>query len=626
MIKSQIFIKLYFSFYVFVWPLYIEAKVPVAWANQQMINSIKVYEDKSGNKSIDEIKKLTDTDFRPGSVHQNFGFTTSAWWIKFQLTNPLDSIQHLLLSLANGHIHSIQFYSSDPADSEHITTGNYYPFSSRPLKYSEYLFPIQLKTGLPTQYYLRLEKKGAELNAPLILLPGYFNYNENFNRWNLLFGSTFLYILILFITYCIIRTRVILYYFIYATCLCFYMASAKGITFSAIWPEQTWIQTNILELSKHFANIFYILFVVKFIGWNKKYPIINYFLRSTMILCGINIICRLIYATTHWIPDLFMMRFVQFTAFLLPLADAALIFLLYDAWNSNKRAEVMWLLVLTTAMIIPLLFLVSLHFGWIPALPFYPNMLVILFLLEIVGISVIIIYRYYQLYSKEISHLREITSLRKKAVENILLGQEEERIRIAKDLHDGISLSLASVRMRLSSIEHKLEQGPQKKALEEVVSQLGKTSQEVRNISHNLAPLSLQHQELTNAIQELVYQIELNDSNMDIEFNYTPEINKYLSSILKQNIYQTVKEIINNILKYAGASQIIVTLSQYQNQLKLEVADNGKSYDYAKSVREGKGVGLSSIQSRATILQGNFEVRPRTGGGMLHILSIPNSV
>lgn len=256
----------------------------------------------------------------------------------------------------------------------------------------------------------------------------------------------------------------------------------------------------------------------------------------------------------------------------------------------------------------------------------YPNMLVILFLLEIVCISIIIIYRYYELYTKEIYHLREITLLRRKAVENILLGQEEERIRIAKDLHDGISLSLASARMRLSSLEYKLEEGTQKKVLEDVVTQLGQTSQEVRNISHNLAPLSLQHQELTNAIQELVYQIELNDSNMDIEFNFTPEINKYLSLILKQNIYQTVKEIFNNILKYASASQIIVTLDQHQNQLKLEVADNGNTYDYAKSILDSKGVGLSSIQSRATLLHGNFEAKPRAGGGMLHVLSIPNSV
>ena len=626
MIKSSTVIKLFIYYLFFVWPLCSEAKDQTAWANQQLANSIQIYEDKSGQKSIDDIRLLPEFEFKKGSVYQNFGFTTSAWWVKFQLTNPLDTLQKLLLNLANGHIHDIQFYSISPDDSSHYSTGNHFPFSSRPIKYTEYLFPIELKAGAGAQYYLRLEKKGAELNAPLIILPGNYNYGENFNRWNLLFGSTFLYILILFITFCVIRTRVILYYFLYATCLCLYMASAKGITFSAIWPDQTWIQTNILEMSKHLANIFYILFVLKFIGSNKKYPAINYFLQACIILCGLNIICRLTYASSNWISDILMMRFVQFTALLLPVADAALIFLLFDAWKTNKKAEVMWLMVLTTGLIIPLLFLVSLHFGWIPAQPFYPNMLVILFLLEIVCISIIIIYRYYELYTKEIYHLREITLLRRKAVENILLGQEEERIRIAKDLHDGISLSLASARMRLSSLEYKLEEGTQKKVLEDVVTQLGQTSQEVRNISHNLAPLSLQHQELTNAIQELVYQIELNDSNMDIEFNFTPEINKYLSLILKQNIYQTVKEIFNNILKYASASQIIVTLDQHQNQLKLEVADNGNTYDYAKSILDSKGVGLSSIQSRATLLHGNFEAKPRAGGGMLHVLSIPNSV
>ena len=596
----------------------------VSWANDQLKQSIMIYEDISGNKNVSDISSLDQSAFKKGTIHQNFGFTTSAWWIKFELINIQPNVTSLLVDLANGHIHDVQFYNlQDPT--HYIYTGNRYSFSSRPMKSTEYLFPIKLMPQEAGTYYLRVEKKGAELNAPLQILPGDYDYVSEFNRWNLFFGSAFLYILILLITALIIRTKVILYYFIYASCLCIYMASFKGITFSAFWPNATWIQINVLELTKHLANIFYILFILKFIGWNSINRKINLFLKFCMILCGLNILCRLIYSVTGWIPDAFMMRFVQSTAILLPIADGCLVFLLYQSWRVTKKSEVLWLLLITTALIIPLIFLVSLHFGWIAALPIYPNLLVIMFLFEIICISVIIIYRYYELYTKEINHLREITILRKKAVENILLGQEEERIRIAKDLHDGISLSLANIRMRLSSLENKSESETQKSMIKDLLIQLGNTSQEVRSISHNLAPLSLQHQELTKAIEELVYQIELVDGNMDIEFKYSPDINKSLSAILKQNIYQTVKELFNNILKYAKASEIKVRLMHVGENLQLEVEDNGLMYDPVKAIHQAQGMGLSSIQSRATLLNGKFAIVTKENGGMLHQLSIPFS-
>lgn len=606
-------------------PVLAKANKELAWAQDQMNKSLMIYEDKTASLPFDEVKNLKSYSFTPGDIHQNFGFTTSAWWMKFELVNLFQNDISAFLRLANAHIHDVRFYVENRSKSIFTQTGNQYPYASKPLSSTEYLFPLDLKPGQQYTVYLRLEKKGAELNAPLQILRSDFDYTANFNKWNLLFGASFLYILLLFICACIIRTPVMIYYFVYACFLCIYMATAKGISFAMVWPNQPWLQINGLELSKHLANIFYILFIMKFIGWSAQYPKINFFLKACIGLAVLNILCRMVYSTTSWIPDIFMMRFVQLTALLLPIADACLIYLLYHSWKSSKKAEVFWLLFITAGLVIPLLFLVALHFGWIPALPWYPNLLVIMFILEIICISAIIIYRYYELYKKELQYLREITTLKKKAVENILLGQEEERIRIAKDLHDGISLSLAHIRMRLSSFEAQLQQPQQKTIIREMLDQLGHTSKEVRSISHNLAPLSLQHQELTKAIEELVYQIELVDVNMDIEFNYPDDINKSLSIMHKQNIYQIVKELFNNILKHAQASRIEVRFSYDQNNFQLEIEDNGKTYNPDTNTGTIQGLGLASIRSRATLLNGWFTIIPKNEGGMLHRFRIPVS-
>jgi len=438
---------------ILLFPSFLSANKEVDWASRQMIQSLVTCEDPKSDMSLEAVKNLSDHQFSKAGIHQNFGFTTSAWWLRFNLENTTGQDERCLLRLANGHIHDIQFFLVGADETINYQTGNYYSNNSKPLRFTEYLFPLELKAGRNYTVYLKLAKRGAELSAPLQILSREYDYATIFNGWNLLFGATFLYIAILFICTCIIRTPVILFYFIYACCLCLYMASTKGVSFAMLWPNQPWIQTNVLELSKHLANIFYILFIMKFIGWNSQYPRINAFLKTCILLSGLNILFRLTYSVSEVIPDILMMRFVQLTSLLLPIADAFLVYLLYQSWKITKKTEVFWLLFITAGLIIPLIFLVSLHFGWIPALALYPNLLVIMFLIEIICISAIIVYRYYELYKKELYHLREITNLKKKAVENILLGQEEERIRIAKDLHDGISLSLAHIRMRLSSFE-----------------------------------------------------------------------------------------------------------------------------------------------------------------------------
>jgi signal transduction histidine kinase len=144
--------------------------------------------------------------------------------------------------------------------------------------------------------------------------------------------------------------------------------------------------------------------------------------------------------------------------------------------------------------------------------------------------------------------------------------------------------------MKLSLMDQYIPPGRGKGLLNGLLGSVGDAAKEVRGISHNLAPLSLQHQELTKALEELVYQIELTDANLDIELHYAPDINTSLSAIVKQNIYQTAKELFNNILKYASASQIRVRLHRDQDHYQLEMVDNGMTYDPERAMVESGGM------------------------------------
>ena len=622
--KGSIYFGIYLTLILMCLGIRVYGNHELGWAQKQLSQSLLIYEDKTGEKTLDALMILPNHNFSRGSVYQNFGFTTSVWWMKFELSNNEDKEVKAYLRIANGHIHEVDFFAVNRDGIFPQKLGNNFPGQNKQIHYCDYLIPLNIKHNQKTTYYLRLEKIGAELNIPVSILKGDFDYANIYNKWNLLFGGVFFYLIIIILCAVIIRSKVTAYYMFYVIFLCTYMATIKGISSDLLWPNDVWLQINALELSKHLAYIFYILFILNFIGWNKEFPKINTFLKASIGLVILNIIFRIIFSVTSIIPAHVMMRFVQLTALFLPVSNFFLTFLLYKAWKSDKKREVLGLLVITCGLIIPLSFLVALHFGLIPALPFYPNLLVLMFLLEIFLISILIVYRYYDFYKKEIFFNKELSALRKIAVENMLLGQEEERVRIAKDIHDGISLSLANIRMRLSAIETQVPM-PHKKLLGDLVFQIGRTAQDVRNISHNLAPLSLQHQELTSAIDELIYQIELVNTNIDIEFNYSENINESLSQIHKQNVYQTVKEIFNNILKYAEASQIKIKLLLLKNQLQLDIDDDGITYNPDLKISGKSPLGLSSIRSRATLLNGKFIILPKEEGGMLHRLSIPIS-
>ena len=189
---------------ILFFPSFLFATKEVIWASRQMAQSLVTCEDPKSDMTLEAIKNLPDHRFIKAGVHQNFGFTTSAWWMRFNLENTTGQDERCFLRLANGHVHDIQFYLVGEDETIHHQTGNYYSYHSKPLRFTEYLFPLELKAGRQYTVYLKLAKRGAELSAPLQILNREYDYAAIFNGWNLLFGATFLYIAILFICTCII--------------------------------------------------------------------------------------------------------------------------------------------------------------------------------------------------------------------------------------------------------------------------------------------------------------------------------------------------------------------------------------------------------------------------------------
>ncbi len=202
----------------------------------------------------------------------------------------------------------------------------------------------------------------------------------------------------------------------------------------------------------------------------------------------------------------------------------------------------------------------------------------------------------------------------------MISSEEEERKRIALDLHDGIGPYLSAAKIyidSLSSDEKHDKDAHIKKELHELL-QLSINS--IREISGNLGSQVLRAYGLSAAIQKFVEKI---GSNVNIKFDVLlPEISPFIDKV-ETALYRIMVELINNSLKYASATEITIKHTDAGNTVSIEYIDNGIGFDVEAALQQHKGMGLYNIQSRINSLGGLIDYDSAPGKGV-HVSIIFN--
>ncbi len=240
------------------------------------------------------------------------------------------------------------------------------------------------------------------------------------------------------------------------------------------------------------------------------------------------------------------------------------------------------------------------------------NILLLSLLASVLLISIFIVWKYFknQKNQKEIDFNQKLELLENKKnldVTNALLqGEEIERKRLARDLHDGLGSMLSGLKLYYSGVEH-----ANKNEFLQVNLQLDNSIKELRQIAQNLMPESLLKLGLIAALKDLCLRYS-NDKTI-IEFQEFG-IQNSISESKQITIYRIIQELINNALKYANASEILVNCSQNQDTFLITVEDNGSGFD-AKKANLFDGMGLKNIKNRVDFLKGELEIdsQPQTG-------------
>ncbi len=213
-----------------------------------------------------------------------------------------------------------------------------------------------------------------------------------------------------------------------------------------------------------------------------------------------------------------------------------------------------------------------------------------------------------------VQKMENAKELESKIFKNILEIQNNERKRISRDLHDGLGPLLSLIKLYVSDLDSDDFSNQQRKSLvNDTVEIIDEAVSTTRSIANNLVPSVLKQYGLVNALSEFIHQIR-RKNNINIELKSKGK--DLLDINVQMEVYQIIRELLNNSLKHAKATQIIIKLLFFDNHLNIHYKDNGIGFNLDNSSISAKGLGLSNIYSRIEVLKGDLKIETKPGNGL----------
>ena len=194
-------------------------------------------------------------------------------------------------------------------------------------------------------------------------------------------------------------------------------------------------------------------------------------------------------------------------------------------------------------------------------------------------------------------------------------GEQTERIRLARDLHDGVGQMLSLIKMNMSTLPEV------NSAMQKTIDLVDKTIDEVRNVSHNLIPEELNFG-IFPALEDFAEKVNVSGvPRMEIEISSGIK-SKSFKKQHELSIYRIVQEIVNNIVKHAGASTIRLSMSQHDQGTLLSIKDNGRGINM-DAVHASTGIGWKNINARVHLMSGEIKIHTGKPSGTQIEITLP---
>jgi signal transduction histidine kinase len=564
--------------------------------------------------------------------------------IKYEFTHLSNASKTLFLEVDNTLIDKIYFYHY--AENKLLKTdesGDEIPFINRKTPFRNPLFEIVVNEKGKHIILLKIISDGRRLNFPLRLIEAN-SFVLHAEKKDLLFGFYLgvLFLLCFLSVYfgLIVRDSVFYFYALYIFFLSINQAILSGIAFQYFWPNQGEWSNKSGPITIILTIIFGLIFAKSFFK-NEVYN--KYVIRSLNVFLILNMLLLTMMLQNGEVFNVSIRIMYNFIViFYISLCILGVYYLFKKV--QITRFYILGFL-LATAIISFMTFLTN---NKEPEFIFTNNLVVFLLLFKCIVLFLALIDRF-RIYKNEkelaqlqlIQKLEEINSLKenlneelaiqieiktreleKKQTElywSILTGEERERKRIAKELHDGLGAQLSAIKLHAQSVDYeKMLLVENTKTLHQnLINQIDEACLEVRSISHDLLPPGLINSGIIESINRFVHQIKEN-SDIDLKFIHQIEKETFTKDVEVQ-IFRIIQELVNNILKHAHAQSAAIQLIQDNSRLLIIAEDDGIGFDIEEN---NNGLGINNIRNRIASLKGSIVFDTLRNNGTTVIIEI----
>lgn len=593
--------------------------------------------DTSGQLSIIDIVNqnnglawwLTDT------INTNFGLTQASIWLKASFVADTLPTSGWLAVCENNYINYLDFYLYNDKDSliKQVLTGNMRPIYLRDIPHRHFPIHLPIEKGKNYTLYVRYCTDDImQLQTVLCSYDTFFhkNYHLQFIE-GMYFGC--LFIMVFYNLFLLFATLSInyLYYVLYVTGTILLQLDLGGWLYEYTHILGPAVSSKLGVIWVGVMLFFSILFIETFIHKHHKNRYCKNCFFVIKLVAIMELMCGIFIPLKYNMP--FILLFVTF--FVVPVIMQSIIKAYINGQKSTRYLIFGWgaIGVGVTWYCLASLGILPFNF-WAQYGIQIGTVVEILFLSFALADRINMLRVEKQEAQKEIIHqLQENTRLmqqlnheQKRVFEAVLQGEENERKRLAVELHDGIGQLLSVVRLNVSSLVHSLKkQDKQTQDLVQAIVHLVDDScREIRSISHNLMPNTVLQFGLVAALEEFTQkinrakQIRAHFQNMDFNIKLEPHI--------ETTLYRTVQEIVNNTLKHAQATDLYIQLIKEDNELIVLVEDNGTGFDTNIIKQSAKGLGIKNIISRIEYIKGRviIDSAPKKGTSYHITVNIPS--
>ena len=576
--------------------------------------AMEVYELKDKNRELgieqvlksDQFSKIDDI----GAL--NFGISISNYWLKIVVKNNLPDATYKLV-LSSIVPDTIEVYELKDGVLKEELIGEAIPSEER---FLNYYFKT---TNTPSVFYLKIRGDGQPIALPLSIVRS--DIGADIGILSILF-SGLLYGIVCFILitnlvlYIGNPEKLYLYFFIFNIFCTGVVLYFDGFVKLLFFPNSLYWNNQFIAIALCGSFITINYYFIEFLKIKEHQPVLTQYFK------GINLLFWIILGISFWHPTGFNW-YIKFNILITP-AEAILLFTSVMLVRKKEKEYFMVQLISIGLVIVFGTILQLYYVGFLPVNSITRYSIHCMILPQILIQTFALGKRFTLLAQERLALQIALLETSEQYSQSLISTLENERKRLSSEFHDSIGQNLLVIRNRILLMLKQNSTPIQKEKLNSLADITSETLDEIRAISQNLRPTTLDTIGLTASLNNMMERLK-RSTEMKIDYTCAQNIDEIIPKDLEINIYRILQELTNNVLKHSKANIATIIITLREHQLLIQVKDNGVGFDAEKKLISNTGNGLSSIKERVKILRGDMTIASEKRKGTFVNIKIPIS-